>query len=204
MVAHVTLICRDEPYPPIQGDVIGVDAGAAYALRHHLNLVLAIGDFDSIDATTLNALRARTNIETHPTDKDLPDSALAIEAALKRGYTELTLYGGLGGRIDHQHANIVLCSRYPQLTLVDDVHVVKAYPRGEYTLIDAGYAYFSVFSFEKATLSLNGCAYPLDHYELHPSDILGLSNRFFLRSVHLSVHDGTVVVMLTKAEKNGV
>lgn len=199
MGAHVTLICRDEPFPPIDGEVIGVDAGAAYALRHGLNLVLAIGDFDSIDESTRLALEAHTNIEMHPTHKDLPDSALAIEAALKRGYTAMTIYGALGGRIDHQHANLVLCTRYPQITLVDALHVIRAYPKGNHELVNDGFTYFSVFSFEPASLSLNGSAYPLDHYPLSPTDILGLSNQFVESTVKLTVHEGTVLVIFTKA-----
>ena len=199
MGSHVTLICRDEALPPIDGEVIGVDAGAAYALRHGLNLVLAVGDFDSIDEPTRLALQAHVNVETHPTDKDLPDSALAIEAALKRGYTSITVYGALGGRIDHQHANLVLCTRYPQISLVDEHHKIRAYPKGKYGLINEGYTYFSVFSFEPANLSLTGAVYPLDHYLLAPTDILGLSNRFINNSVDLTVHDGTILVIFTKA-----
>jgi thiamine pyrophosphokinase len=199
MGAHVTLICRDEPVPCIEGDVIGVDAGAALAYRQGLNLVLAIGDFDSIDANALKALRERVPVEMYPSDKDLPDSALAIEAALKRGYTDITIYGALGGRIDHQHANLVLCTKYPQITLKDATTTVKAYSVGTHLLSQATFTIFSVFAFEPAVLTLTGSKYPLDHYTLLPTDILGLSNRFLNSPVTLTVHAGTVLVILTQA-----
>jgi thiamine pyrophosphokinase len=199
MGTRVTLICRDEPLPPITEAVIGVDAGAAYALRHGLNLIFAVGDFDSIDAPTLAILHETIPLETHPTSKDLPDSALAIEAALRRGYTDITIYGALGGRVDHQHANLVLCTRYPQVTLKDATTVVKAYPIGSHTVINDHFAYFSVFAFEPAELSLSGSAYPLKQHRLVPTDILGLSNRFIHETVNLTVHHGTVLVIFTKA-----
>jgi thiamine pyrophosphokinase len=199
MGTHVTLICRDEPLPEITGAVIGVDAGAAYALRNRLNMVLAVGDFDSIDPTIVALLQEHTEVETHPTDKDLPDSALAIEAALKRGFTEITIYGALGGRIDHQHANLVLCTRYPQITLVDAQHRVKAYPVGHYTVDANQLTTFSLFCFEAACVSLSDCAYPLDHYRMVPNDILGLSNRFISKAVELTVHEGTILIIQTKA-----
>lgn len=199
MGAHVTLICRDEPLPEITGAVIGVDAGAAYALRNRLNMILAIGDFDSIDPALVALLRDHTEVQTHPTDKDLPDSALAIEAALKRGFTEITIYGALGGRIDHQHANLVLCTRYPQITLVDTHHRVKAYPVGRFTVNANPFTTFSLFCFETACVSLRDCAYPLDHYRMIPTDILGLSNRFTSKAVELTVHEGTVLMIQTQA-----
>ena len=199
MGTHVTLICRDEPVPPIDGDVIGVDAGAALALRLGLKMVLAIGDFDSIDANALEVLRERVPVETYPRDKDLPDSALAIQAALQRGYTDITIYGALGGRIDHQHANLVLCTKHPQITLKDASTTVKAYPVGTHSLTPEPCSVFSVFAFEPAVLSLSGSVYPLDHYRLLPTDILGLSNRFRDTPVTLNVHAGTVLVIVTQA-----
>ena len=196
---HVTLICRDEPVGMIEGDVIGVDAGAALALRTGMNQVLAVGDFDSIDPAVLKQLSHQIPLEIHPTHKDLPDSALAIEAALRLGYSEITIWGALGGRADHQHANLVLCARYPQVTLVDPNTVVKAYPKGSYALTAEPDAYFSVFSFEPSALSLKGAAYPLGHYRVEPIDILGLSNRFIKDTVELTVHEGTIVVIVSKA-----
>lgn len=199
MGTHVSLICRDEPVGTIVGEVIGVDAGAALALRQGMNLVLAVGDFDSIEPAVLENLRQWIPLEIHPTHKDLPDSALAIEAALRMGYSDITIYGALGGRVDHQHANLVLCARYPQVTLVDKTTVVKAFPIGSYQLTNDHYAYFSVFAFEPSELSLKDSAYPLDHYHLLPDDILGLSNRFTQNTVELTVHEGTIVVIFTKA-----
>jgi thiamine pyrophosphokinase len=199
MGTHVTLICRDEPVPLLEGDVIGVDAGAALALREGLNMVMAIGDFDSIDSTALKALKERVPVKTYPSDKDLPDSALAIEAALNHGYTDITIYGALGGRVDHQHANLVLCTKYPQITLKDATTTVKAYPVGTHRLIPEHVDVFSVFAFEPAELSLSGCVYPLDHYLLLPTDILGLSNRFLHDTVTLTVHAGTILVIMTQA-----
>ncbi len=199
MGTHVTLICRDEHVGLVEGDVIGVDAGAARALVEGMKLVLAVGDFDSIEPSVLEALRQRIPLEIHPTHKDLPDSALAIEAALRLGYTDITILGGLGGRVDHQHANLVLCARYPQVTLVDSSTVVKAFPKGSYRLTNDHYDYFSVFAFEPSELSIKGSVYPLDHYRLLPNDILGLSNRFAENTVELTVHDGTIVVIFTKA-----
>lgn len=199
MGTSVTLICRDEPVGTITGDVIGVDAGAALAFRTGMNLVLAVGDFDSIETSVLEKIRQKVPVEIHPTHKDLPDSALAIEAALRLGYTDITILGALGGRVDHQHANLVLCTRYPQVTLADAMTRIKAYPTGTYWLPSEGFQVFSVFAFEPAELSLSGAEYPLDHYRLLSTDILGLSNRFAENTVQLTVHTGTVLVILSKA-----
>jgi thiamine pyrophosphokinase len=85
--------------------VIAADAGATTALAFGFTPDLVIGDFDSLDPSTLPSLTR----ETFPRDKDQTDGQLAIQRALQHAPTELYLVGFLGGpRLDQALANIFL------------------------------------------------------------------------------------------------
>jgi thiamine pyrophosphokinase len=199
MGKSVTLILRDNQLPNISTDIIGVDAGAAYAIRHHLPMICACGDFDSIDQETLDKVKCVTEVFQYPVHKDQPDSQLAIEKALELGYEEIFVYGALGGRYDHHHANIVLAYLHPEVTILDHDHWIKSFKKGQYQIKKESHEKLSVFTLESCVISLSEVEYPLDHYELKMSSILGLSNTFTTQVASLTVHQGVVLVICGKA-----
>ncbi len=48
---------------------------------------------------------------TAPKEKDETDGVLAVDYALKHGYTNIEILGSTGGRLDHQLGNIMLLKR---------------------------------------------------------------------------------------------
>ena len=102
--------------------VVAADAGAATALAFGFVPDVLIGDFDSLDAATLERLRTQNvRVETFPTDKDFTDGQLAIERALREQPTELYLLGFLGGpRLDQALANVFLLTQVDVPTVLLD------------------------------------------------------------------------------------
>ncbi|MFM8701396.1 MAG: thiamine diphosphokinase [Hyphomicrobiales bacterium] len=93
--------------------VIAADGGILHAETLGVSAELWVGDFDS----TPDATRKRLDHilrEEHPTDKDRTDGEIAIEAAIARGATSLTLVSGLGGQADHVLGHFMLALRYAQ------------------------------------------------------------------------------------------
>jgi len=89
---------------------VAADGGAANA-RAHLALAphILIGDLDSLDdATRAWCAQAQTEFIQHPRAKDQTDLELALDFAIARGATEITLLGALGGRLDQTLANVLL------------------------------------------------------------------------------------------------
>lgn len=80
--------------------VIAADAGMVHAAALGLVPELWLGDFDSAGSELVIAY-ARVPRRSYPAAKDKTDGALAIEAALELGATELVLVGGFGGQADH-------------------------------------------------------------------------------------------------------
>ncbi len=83
---------------------ICADSGYAYAEALGLRADAVLGDFDSYDRSAVK----EKNVEVFPVRKDYTDSEIAVMHALERGYTDITLVGALGGRIDHALCNVHL------------------------------------------------------------------------------------------------
>ena len=98
----------------IQGSrVIAADGGILHADTLGLTAELWVGDFDS--TPEMDQIRFdHVQRETHPANKNRTDGEIAIEAAIKRGATRLTLVSGLGGQADHVFGHFMLAQRYAQ------------------------------------------------------------------------------------------
>ncbi len=90
--------------------IICADGGGEAAYTWGLNPRLLVGDMDSISPQTLAELRNRPGLELRrlAIEKDETDLEMALYAALELGATEITVVGGLGGRIDHTLGNLYL------------------------------------------------------------------------------------------------
>ena len=96
-------------------DYIGVDAGTLVCLREHLPVTYAVGDFDSVNQEQWEYIQKMVpQIEKLNPIKDDSDSEHAIKRALREGYERIEIYGGLGGRVDHEIVNIRLACAYPE------------------------------------------------------------------------------------------
>lgn len=96
-----------DPEPGVM--IIAADGGARHLLAAGLVPDVAVGDFDSLSAADLDALRVSgCEILSYPAAKDVTDTQIAVEQALERGAGEITIFGGMGSRLDHSLANVLL------------------------------------------------------------------------------------------------
>jgi thiamine pyrophosphokinase len=80
--------------------VIAADSGMMHAASLHIMPELWVGDFDSAGSELTMQYRDVPR-ETFSTEKDATDGDIAVDAAIRRGATEIILLGGLGGQTDH-------------------------------------------------------------------------------------------------------
>ena len=111
--------------------VVCADHGAAHCAAAGVAIDLVVGDFDSLDKTLANDLRHQgIAFAVSPAEKDETDGQLALDKAMERGATEITVLGGTGGRIDHVLGNLQLILRAARrgvgATLLDGVSSVRA------------------------------------------------------------------------------
>lgn len=181
-------------------DYIGVDKGAYIALQANIPLVCAIGDFDSITLEQRELLSAYTNLITLPERKNETDSEAAIHYALSKGYDDITLYGGFGGRIDHTMANMYLLMHrdYP-LILEDEQNKVQLLTPGKYT-IPNNFRHLSLLALEPSVISETEVSYPLVERAIDRDDIYTISNHILHHEAKITIHSGKVLCLQSNAQ----
>ena len=179
--------------------VIAADSGMRHAEQLALTPELWVGDFDSTP-TQLRDQWSRVEQERYPAAKDKTDGELAIEAAIKRGATEIILLGAFGGHFDHVLAHAAL------------LHVIAA--RGIMAFSTSGYeeawplsTSLSLWQIPTGTrvsvvgltdlkaLTILGVRWPLQRRDVPFGSTLTLSNES-QGDISISLEHGKAMVML--------
>lgn len=108
--------------------VIAVDGGIIQAERLSITPDLWVGDFDSTSEKLLHSYADIPKLQ-YPRDKSLLDTEIALEEAKKAGSSRVILFGGMGGRLDHQMALLMLPLHYREFDFI--------YTDGEHWLFTA-------------------------------------------------------------------
>ena len=186
--------CADEAELTIAADR-GLEAFEAAGMLPDLLL----GDMDSVSAAALARGEGSTEMERLPCEKDDTDGGHAMEVALSRGATEITILGALGGRMDHALANLMLLMRaheggaFAQI-LDERVRIVRI--DGEITLRGAKGDTISLIPIGTARgVTLSGCYYhaqeALTFDFVHP---LGVSNVVTKDEASITVREGDLLL----------
>ncbi|MCL1859764.1 MAG: thiamine diphosphokinase [Oscillospiraceae bacterium] len=85
---------------------IAADSGILTAEKLNIKPNVVIGDFDSVDLSSLKIKYKDIKTIKYPAEKDDTDLMLAVKYSLESGYKNIKIIGGLDGRIDHTLANI--------------------------------------------------------------------------------------------------
>ena len=200
METSVTVILKRCTTIPTAENYIGVDKGALTLARNGKRMLLAIGDFDSVEESDLSCIKdySDTFIQLNPI-KDDTDSEAAVMYAIEKGYQKIHLYGGLGGRLDHAMINLRLVSRFPATVyLHDQNNFIYSLAEGVHSIDKRDYTYISFFTEDEAAISLEGFKYPLDKQQLTNKDTYTTSNEILEDKGIITVHAGKVTVIQSK------
>ena len=174
--------------------VITADKGFRYAEMEKIKIDYAIGDFDSTDRPDFKNIIALNPI------KDFTDTVAAIRLAIDKGYKEIIIYGGLGGRESHTISNIKTLLHFKK----KGVNISLKARGKEIFVIDSDFSYkftdkdfyVSIFALdEDAILSIDGLAYELDSYKMSLDDSLGVSNQTKGCNFKISLDAGYLLII---------
>lgn len=179
--------------------ILCADGGYNHAKRAGIIPDLLIGDFDSISVPN------DPLIETirWPSEKDDTDTGLCLQEALNRGYEDVLIIGGLGGRFDHTISNIQLIigkSHLAQrIAIKDKGNYCTILNNSTMTISKKENQYVSLFSVTDVCrgLTATGFKYPLDNATLSLGSTLGTSNECVDDYATVSVEDGILLVILS-------
>jgi len=178
---------------------IAADGGLQHIRTMNLKPDLLVGDLDSVSPADLNWLQAhRVEILKYPPDKNFTDLELAIREALKRGFSEILIAGGLGGRFDQTLANLYLLA-LPELNkckaslddgvteiyLIRGSHLIEGHAGDTVSLIPLG--------LQVTGVKTDRLKYPLNSESLLPSQTRGISNIMLADTAQVEIETGTLL-----------
>ena len=164
--------------PDKNNDFIGVDMGAYICIKNNCKMIGCVGDFDSVNEEQYRTIINNCNtVIKHDPIKDFSDSELAINYAIKLGYDEIIMIGGLQDRFDHSYVNLMLLKKYREcLKICDDLNYMYIIDKGQHNIVNKNYKYISFFPLENLQLTLIGTKYELNDFSIDKDCRLGLSN----------------------------
>ena len=175
--------------------IIAADGGYKTLDEHNIIPDVTIGDFDSCDITPSGEI-LRLNPE-----KDITDTARAVQYGRDCGYGSFIIYGGIGGRTAHTLANIQLMSDMAKsgerCMLVGDDECMTVIHNSCVEFCDDSAGYISVFSLDDKSSGVCefGLKYTISDYEMINTYPIGVSNEFIGESAKISVENGTLLIV---------
>ena len=153
---------------------------------------------DSIETDILARYEGKLEERKLNCIKDDTDGVDALDVALKRGATDITFLGALGGRLDHAIANVMLLVRAhrqgakarilsedAEIWRVDGETVLRGMKGETISLLPLG---------EAEGVSIEGCFYPISDYTLTSDYPIGVSNVVTADEARVSVRKGDLIL----------
>lgn len=195
-----------KPFEATYDHYVGVDRACLFLLEHGLALDMAVGDFDSVSPEELAAIRAQAGAfhQAQP-EKNDTDAELALKLIFERwSEAEVTIYGGFGGRLDHQLSNVFLPSDpdlapyMSQFFLRDETNLVQFFPAGSHVVSqEAGMTYIAFMPSDQGELTILDAKYPLTRSNFFKKKIYS-SNEFVGQTISFSLSEGYAVVIQSR------
>ncbi len=184
--------------------IICADGGTELALKLGLTPHTIIGDFDSLSKETRkNLVEKQIDWVTFPKEKDETDSELALSYAIKKGYTNLLIFGLFGTRLDHMLTNIFALSYLEEkgITVMfvegaQEIQVTRSTINIKGNIGDL----VSLIPLQSdiKNVKTTNLAYKLLKENLHFGFSRGISNVMTAKEATVSISDGLLLVIHTK------
>ena len=185
---------------------VGVDRGSLWILEEKLPLALAVGDFDSVTVEERQLIQKHAQYFVQAqSEKDDTDLELALLTIFEKNPQALvTIFGALGGRIDHMLANVFLPSNpklvafMRQIEIEDGQNLISYCPEGISQLEPrSDYNYLAFMPVRDSQLTIIGAKYELTEANFFFKKVYA-SNEYIDREVSVTCPDGYVVVLHSK------
>ncbi len=187
--------------------ILCADGGYKVARDEDIIPSLVIGDFDSNQRVRREDIPDDIPVETHPVMKDLTDTGLCLEYAIEKGYRNIMILGGFGGREDHTVANLQNMFNYAKdgalIMMIDRQNVAFPLIDSDILIPERKGWTISVFSHTEKSygVTIRGALYPLEDHVLDNDFPLGVGNSAVEDEVYIKVERGALLVMMSHDDK---
>lgn len=188
--------------------IICADGGARHCLTLGITPDLVVGDLDSLKPSEIEAVEAKgARIERHPRRKDSTDLELSIKAAISNGAEQITILGGLGGRLDMTFGNVLLLAEKSlekiEISFVDGRETVFLIRGGKTRTVQGKKGdTLSLIPIESEAkgITLSGLEYPLNDETIGLGFARGISNVMMGNEAGITLRNGILLVVHTRQE----
>jgi thiamine pyrophosphokinase len=183
--------------------VIAADKGAMYCLESGVVPHLVVGDLDSLTPGIQKRLQdLGVEIKKFSTSKDYTDTQLALDEAISGGARNVEIIGAMGGRFDHELANLHLLKRALDAginaRISTDTQQIFLIRSEHYILNRQGCtASFLPLTGRVEGITLAGFAYELEGAAMEIGNPYGTSNIVRNSRARVSVGEGVLVAVLS-------
>lgn len=159
--------------------IICADGGIRHTKKLGIVADVWMGDGDSLGENSPFA----KEVYTFPPQKDNTDTDLAVMLALERGCKDITIIGGLGGRIDHEYSHFCLLKKIVDSgadgRIIDKKNTVTM-KKSSFIIENCGKSYISFFPFggDVTNFSVKGLKYECEKIHLKCGEVQASSNSF--------------------------
>ncbi len=183
---------------PEDGDiVIAADSGYDNAKSMGVRVGVLIGDFDSMKSEMPKEVPEILQV---PEKKDLTDTQLAVEKAVKMGANDITIIGSTSGRLDHTLSTLAILENLGERKIRG--RIISGQNRVSYVkntnclVLRSDYKYFSLLALDTAKgVSVEGAVYPLKNKTLDRKLQFAVSNQVDGNCALITVKKGGLYVI---------
>ena len=181
--------------------ILCADGGTRHALAMGITPHIIIGDMDSLPKD-FQVSSFDGEIILHPKDKNETDLELAIQHALTLDPNEITIIGGLGGRIDQTLANIALISNLQSSTFnlrlndgVEELFFCK--DQAEVKGRAGDIVSLIPWQGQVTGITTSNLKWPLNDETLYPDKSRGISNKMTADIATVKIKSGLLLIVHT-------
>jgi len=178
--------------------LIAVDGGLNYCRQMHLQPDLLVGDFDSATPETLKLYSSVLALR-FPEHKDKTDLELVVEMLIHKNVKQISVFGGLGQRMDHTLSNLCLMYRYPEQVCLEAENESLFFIKSSQTIATVPGQTISLIPFQGPATGVcsKGLKWELDQNTLDPWHV-SQSNVSLGSAVEFSIANGSLLCCLQR------
>ena len=178
--------------------IICADGGLKHLCELGISADVIVGDNDSWTGEYPKS----AEVIKLPMEKDFTDTNFCVDYLIERGYKNIEIIGGMGGRADHEFSHYCLIdyalSKGARIRMTDEHNEIWMENK-PFTLFRGNKKYVSFFPFGGTVegLSVRGLKYSADNIRLECDKVQASSNEFSdCEAAEIDFKSGTLLVML--------
>lgn len=185
--------------------IIAADKGLEALNKINVMPNYIIGDFDSVNKTTLNQYENK-NIEITylKPEKDFTDTHMAIKLAIEKRAKHITIIGATGTRMDHTLANIHALNEALQnnvpTEIINENNRIMLINKKAKLIKNTNYKYVSIIPLTtKITgVTLEGFKYNIENATINLGESIGVSNEQIEQEALIEIKEGIAILIYSK------